>query len=86
MIIKDNFLNEQQLATVNQLIEKDITKHGGRFERYDDEVDHHETDDCNLFYLNHDTKDFFFNVLIEHGYFTKELLTGHDHTLRYHEM
>ena len=44
MIIKDNFLNEQQLATVNQLIEKDITKHGGRFERYDDEKDHHETD------------------------------------------
>ena len=64
MIIKDNFLNEQQLATVNQLIEKDITKHGGRFERYDDEVDHHETDDCNLFYLNHDTKDFFFNRFV----------------------
>ena len=43
MIIKDNFLNEQQLATVNQLIEKDITKHGGRFERYDDEKDHHKS-------------------------------------------
>jgi len=86
MIIKDNFLNDEQLTKINQLIQNDITQHGGRFERYDDETDHHETDDCNLFYLNHETKDFFFGLLVEQGYFTKELLTGHDHTLRYHEM
>ena len=64
MIIKDNFLNGQQLATVNQLIEKDITKHGGRFERYDDEVDHHETDDCNLFYLNHQPRRYKSHLII----------------------
>ncbi len=72
MIIKDNFLNAEQLTKINQLIQNDITQHGGRFERYDDEKDHHETDDCSLFYLNHETKDFFFGLLVEQGYFTKE--------------
>lgn len=86
MIIKDNFLTAEQLILVNQMIEKDIAEHNGRFERYDDEVDHHETDDCNLFYLNKEIKDFFFGLLVEKGYFTEELLTGHDQTLRYHEM
>ena len=33
MIIKDNFLNDEQLTKINQLIQNDITQHGGRFER-----------------------------------------------------
>ena len=56
MIIKDNFLTSEQLVQINQMIDADITQHNGRFERYDDEVDHHETDDCNLFYLNKEIK------------------------------
>ena len=86
MIIKDNFLTAEQLTKVNEMIDADIKQNDGRFERYDDEMDHHETDDCNLFYLNKEIKDFFFGLLVEKGYFTKELLTGHDQTLRYHEM
>ena len=67
MIIKDNFLTAEQLILVNQMIEKDIAGHSGRFERYDDEMDHHETDDCSLFYLNKEIKDYFFGLLVERG-------------------
>ena len=64
MIIKDNFLTAEQLTKVNEMIDADIKQNDGRFERYDDEMDHHETDDCNLFYLNKEIKDFFFGLLV----------------------
>jgi hypothetical protein len=88
MIIKDNFFTEAQMEQLKQLIHQDIQQHGGKFERYEDEQDHHQTDDCALYYLNHETKNLYFKLMVEKGIFTPQVLEPNefDHTLRYHEM
>ena len=88
MIIKDNFFSRAQLDQLKQLVSADIKQHGGRFERYEDEQDHHQTDDCALYYLNHATKQLYFGMMVEKGIFKPQVLDQNefDHTLRYHEM
>jgi Rps23 Pro-64 3,4-dihydroxylase Tpa1-like proline 4-hydroxylase len=88
MRIIDNFLSEQQLNDLKLSIQQDIETHGGQFERYEDEQDHHQTDNCNLYYLNHKTKKLYFELMVEKGLFLSTVLNKDefDFTLRYHEM
>jgi hypothetical protein len=88
MIIIDDLFNKQQIDELRASINKDIQTHGGKFGKYEfnEEVDHHETQESGLFHLQHDTRDLYLRFLVDKKIFSDECLSGYDHTLRYHEM
>jgi hypothetical protein len=86
MIIIDNLFTTKQINELKSLIQNDITKYDKKFKKYDDEVDHHDYDDCGLYHLQTEITQLYLQFLIEKNIFDKKCLEENDLTLRYHNM